>query len=184
MAAQASVGIGTALLKPAAAIEAGKRHVFEPVVVLNDGDLAGEFTMSVTFNETQEVYKPQAEWLEFSAQKFALEPGESKRVMVSLQLPPDAPIGEYFAYIEAAVYRAETQGASRVSAVSASKLSFAVTSAVQQSPESIPDVAPAAMPLQPLWPASFDPKPKENAKLSELLSGNMFTNITLKSPVV
>lgn len=185
VAAQASVSVGTAQLKPPVGIEAGKDYVFEPVVITNDGDLIGMFEMSVTFNETQVQHKPEAKWLEFSEQKFVLEPGQSKLVTVTLKVPVTAQSGEYFAYIEAGTSSVTTETITRVSAVSASKLSFETTPAATPVAEasSTSTVLPS-QDHQPLWVAAARPTPQGGSKISEVLNSGMLTNITPKSHIL
>jgi hypothetical protein len=184
VAAQASVGIGTALLKPTTAIEVGRHYVFSPLAVINDGDHTGDFEISVTFNESQQQHKPEPNWLEFSEQKFALEPGRSKLVAVTLHVPSDAQPGEYFAYIEAAARSTEAEAVTSVSAVSASKLSFEVAPASTQAAEVATDLVTEILPQQPLWPISSHSVSQENAKLYEVLGSTTLTNIISKSLIL
>lgn len=184
VAAQASVSVGTAQLKPTVGIEAGKGYVFEPVVVTNDGDQIGMFEMSVTFNETQVQHKPEAKWLEFSEQKFVLEPGQSKLVTVTLMVPITAQSGEYFAYIEAGTSSVTTETITRVSAVSASKLSFETIAATQVAEASSVSPSLSSQEHQPVWVVPARLTPQEGSKISEVLNSGILTNITPKSHIL
>ena len=93
--------------------------------VRNPGTDATSYTMVVTYVDGQDAYQPPATWFSFSPASLTLADGESQPVSTSLEVPPDAPAGEYAALIGPQI-AAEGSGA-QVGAGAAARLTFTVS---------------------------------------------------------
>lgn len=95
--------------------------------VLNTGDEAGPYEVTVSYADEATAKRPPAGWFEFSPARFDLAAGDSRMVEVRLTLPTGADAGEYFAYLEAHPVTS-AEGVS-VSVAAATKVSFTVKDA-------------------------------------------------------
>ena len=95
--------------------------------VLNTGDEAGAYEVTVSYAEDANGKRPPAGWFTFSPARFDLTAGDSRMVDVRLTLPTGADAGEYFAYLEA--HPVTTAEGVSVSVAAAIKVSFAVKDA-------------------------------------------------------
>lgn len=95
------VGIDTGAIEVQEPLHPGGRYPLATVTVSNRGDQLAEFSLNVKYQEGRSEARPPAEWFAFAPPAFALAPGESRPVQVSLRLPPDAPPGAYFALVAA-----------------------------------------------------------------------------------
>ena len=95
--------------------------------VLNTGDEAGAYEVTVSYAEGASGKRPPAGWFTFSPARFDLTAGNSRMVDVRLTLPTGAEAGEYFAYLEAHPVTS-AEGVS-VSVAAATKVSFTVKDA-------------------------------------------------------
>jgi hypothetical protein len=95
--------------------------------VLNTGDEAGAYEVTVSYAEDSNGKRPPAGWFTFSPARFDLTAGDSRMVDVRLTLPTGADAGDYFAYLEAHPVTS-AEGVS-VSVAAATKVSFSVKDA-------------------------------------------------------
>jgi hypothetical protein len=82
--------------------------------------------MYVSYHEKQSELQPLREWFTFKPDDFALEPGGSQVVSISLTLPLDTKPDQYFAYLEASPHMTVDGGSTSVGIAAASKLYFNV----------------------------------------------------------
>jgi hypothetical protein len=121
------VGIGTGKIEYNDIIKAGQTVKLPAITVINTGDVTTDYVFQISYHEGQTGRKPEAEWFEFTPNKFTLEAGKSQVVAIDLNIPTSALNGEYFVYLEAAVdNKASTNGQSTVGVAAASKLYFEV----------------------------------------------------------
>ena len=120
------VGVGTGKIRPDEPLLPGITYAMPSVAVFNSGDVASTYEMSVQFNETQPEFKPQADWITFSPQKFTLDQGGSQEVKITVQPSSSAQPGSYFAYLEAQPTKKDVSGETAVKIAAATKLNFEV----------------------------------------------------------
>lgn len=129
VSADRGVGVGTGKIVVDEELVSGVIYNLPPVMVLNTGDEASNYTVTASHRENQPELKPPAEWFSFEPEIFFLKPGESQRVDIKLTIPLKTIPGDYFAFMEASVVNDSTSGVSRVGAAAASKLYFTIAPA-------------------------------------------------------
>jgi len=99
--AKMGVGVNLGKIEIDEPLKPGGVYQFPSIGVINTGDEAAEYRLTVTYHEKQEQLRPAAEWFRFNPSFFRLEPGKSQNVEIALTLPLKATPGNYFAYLEA-----------------------------------------------------------------------------------
>ena len=95
------------------------------ITVTNTGEVAGNYEIEITYFEGQEELRPSAEWFDFNPDEPSyLEPGQSQKVAVNLEIPTDAGIGDYYTCIEA--HPVIEEGGVSIGIAAATKLYFTV----------------------------------------------------------
>lgn len=100
------VAIGTGKIYVEETLKPGIINVLPSITVINNGDQAAEYEMSIQYHYGQETdpefgLMPPREWFVFKPKNFTLEPGQRQVVDISLVLPVNAKPGRYFAYLDA-----------------------------------------------------------------------------------
>jgi hypothetical protein len=96
------------------------------VTIYNTGDENTDYEMKMSYHsDYPDELKPKEEWFSFSPKNFSLAPDEGRGVKVSLKIPKDAQIGNYFALLESGPI-VENGGGTKVGVAVASKLFFSV----------------------------------------------------------
>jgi hypothetical protein len=103
----------------------GDVYQLPAVGVINTGDRTSDYEVVITYMNEQEEMTPPADWFQFDPQRFSVEPGISKSVAISLQIPRDAKPGDYFALIEAHPV-VEGSSGTIIAIAAATKLRFSV----------------------------------------------------------
>jgi hypothetical protein len=122
----------------------GERYQLPTIGVRNPGTAATDYRMTV--QPITGADTPDADWFSFSPARFSLEPDARQPVEIVLQLPADAPGGDYAVLVSAQVV-SEGDGA-RVGAAAAARLTFSVPATpppVSAPPPPAPD-DPGAFP--------------------------------------
>ena len=123
------VGVGTGKIQVEDQLKPGIIYELPSFNVINTGDEASDYAISIEYHEQQPELKPVREWFTFSPQEFYLEPGEIKSVDMKLNLPVSMEPGNYFAYIEAHPVKKSQTGDTSINIAAASKLYFTVVPA-------------------------------------------------------
>lgn len=122
--ANVGVGVGTGKIAVEEPLMPGGTYKINPIVVLNTGDEASDYSVDVTYlHEQPELRTPEA-WVGFNPKTFHRNPQETQTVAVTLTLPLDAEPGDYFCFLEA---HPVTEGEGfRIGVAAATKLYFSV----------------------------------------------------------
>lgn len=127
--AQARVGVGvnTAKINIAEVLKSGMHHSLPAITIINTGDEAANYQLSLAFQSGQIELRPNINWFHFDPASINLDPGESAIVNIDLQLPAQAQPGDYFAYLEARPNLNQlNDGKTAIGIAAATKLSFTV----------------------------------------------------------
>jgi hypothetical protein len=124
--AKIGVGIGTGKILVEERLKPGKTYELPPLTVLNTGDEASGYKVTITYHQDQPEKMPLIEWFTFSPDNFTLNPGEAQVVEVSITLPVKTEPGDYFAYLEAAPTESSVGGVTKIGIAAAAKLYFTV----------------------------------------------------------
>lgn len=125
--AKIGVGVGTGKIQIDQAIKAGAIYQITPLVVINTGDEASDYTISIQKLEGQEEAIPEEDWFSFEPEVFSLEPGKVQTVQIKLSLPiKDVEPGKYFTFLQARPIASETVKGTSIGVAAASKLYFEV----------------------------------------------------------
>ncbi|HEX3264433.1 MAG TPA: hypothetical protein VHR16_02085 [Candidatus Limnocylindrales bacterium] len=135
--------IGAVLLVSAAPVDAGRAvsidvgtiAVREQLVpggqyrlpafgVRNPGTEATSYAVSVSYVDGQESLRPAAGWFSFEPATLTLQPGESRTVRTTLDIPTDAEPGDYAALVGPKIVAAGS--GAEVGAGAAARLTFTV----------------------------------------------------------
>jgi hypothetical protein len=107
-AADPGVGVSVSDIRVDQPLAPGGRYRLPAVAVINTGSQASFYELAISHPADRARLRPSESWFRFQPDLFALAPGDSRSVSVSLLLPPGAPPGDYFAYLVARpVSRAE-----------------------------------------------------------------------------
>ncbi|MDZ7726125.1 MAG: hypothetical protein U5L75_00910 [Candidatus Campbellbacteria bacterium] len=125
------VGVTTGKINLDEPVRQGSLNTIPSVTVVNTGDESAEYTVGVGYLQGQEELRAPEEWFTFTPGVFPLEPGETQRVDVKLDLPVrDVKPGDYLAYLEAEpVDQSGEGGATSIGVAAATKLYFTVAPA-------------------------------------------------------
>lgn len=129
VASKVGVGIGTGKIVVDQPLKAGMINKLPEITVVNTGDVASEYAVSVQYHQDQKELKPAESWFVFTPEKFSLEPGGVQVVSISLHLPLQVEPGNYFSYLEAAPVMVSKDGSSQVGVAAAAKLNFSIEAA-------------------------------------------------------
>lgn len=124
VAAKLGVGVGLGKIQIDEALAPGGIYKLPTLPVLNTGDEAADYEVTVTYLSEQPELTPDIAWFTFSPQSFSLDPGKSQNVDVSLNLPLDVRPGNYFAFLEAHPVK-KAEGVT-IGIAAATKLNFTV----------------------------------------------------------
>jgi hypothetical protein len=124
--ASIGVGVGTGKIQVDEKLKGGMMYKLPPIAVMNTGDIPADYSLNVTYYETQPQLKPARDWFVFTPEKAFLGPGESKNIEIQLNLPLKVVPGDYFAFLEASPSRVADNGNSNIGVAAASKLYFTV----------------------------------------------------------
>lgn len=122
--ARVGVGVGTGKITVDEPLMPGGTYKISSMSVMNTGDEASNYSVDVTYLYEQAELRPPEEWVAFNPKTFHLEPNEGKIVELKLNIPMDAPPGNYFCFLEAHPI-AEGEGF-RIGVAAATKLYFSV----------------------------------------------------------
>lgn len=126
--ADRGVGVNLGVIEVASRLSPGGGYELPELTVLNTGDEVTTYDLSIGYVDGQSERRPSEKWFSFSADRFSLEPGSSREVTVSIDLPADAASGDYFALVRTETVLAGESGVTGVGAAVATKLSFQVAS--------------------------------------------------------
>lgn len=126
MAGNIGVGIGTGKIIIDEPLKPGARYELPVLSVVNTGDVASKYEVTVTYHEQQAEKRPELSWFTFTPSTFSLEPGEAKSVEVALTLPIKTEPTNYFAYLEAHPVLEQDGGNTAINVAAAAKLYFSV----------------------------------------------------------
>lgn len=128
--ANLGVGVGTGKIELDEPVKPGGLYTLPPLTVINTGDEASDYGVSVEYKSDQPKMSPPKDWFIFTPTDFYLEPGQSQIVRVQVNIPIKATPGEYFAYLEGHPARKDSSaGGATVGIGAAAKLLFAVAPA-------------------------------------------------------
>lgn len=128
----ATIGVGvlTGKIVVDQELNPGVIYNLPDLVVVNSGDEASDYSVTIQHRENQPELKPGKDWFSFEPKQFHLEPGKTQVVNIRLTLPvTGAKPGDYFALVQAYPVKSavETAGAT-ISVAAAAKLYFTVSS--------------------------------------------------------
>jgi hypothetical protein len=122
--ADRGVGVNVGTIQVEDRLVRGGSYTLPVIGVTNTGDESGDYMVEVGYLEGQPGKAPPKGWLRFQPQRFFLSAGETKNVVVQLNLPTSAEPGDYFALIQA---QPLVQGTGvTIGVVAATKLTFTV----------------------------------------------------------
>jgi hypothetical protein len=124
-AATTGVSIDVSRINVTQELAPGGEYTLPTFGVRNPGTEATAYEIVVTYVDGQGAHQPPAEWFTFSPGSLTLAGGDSRPVTISLEVPPDAPAGEYEALIGPQI-AAEGSGP-HVGAAAAARLFFTVS---------------------------------------------------------
>lgn len=125
-AARAQVGVSVDLSRIAVnqALSPGGSYTLPTIGVTNPGTERSTYQMGLSYMEGQGELVPPLEWFTFSPASFTLDPGATRAVSITLDVPASATPGSYAALLQAQL--AVDGAGGRVGAAAASRLSFNV----------------------------------------------------------
>jgi hypothetical protein len=118
------VGVNLGRIEIADRLSPGGSYTLPSLGVLNTGDEAGEYQVSIISSASQAEMRPLDTWFDLQPRRFQLDAGQSQLVHIHLTLPTGAKPGDYFAFIEARPV-SERAGVN-IGVSAATKLSFTV----------------------------------------------------------
>ncbi len=128
--ARIGVGVGSGKIEVKEKLKPGQSYNLPLLPIINNGDEPSEYEATVEYHEGIPQLWPPREWIKFTPQKFYLEPGQVKNVVVELNLPVKAKPGDYFAYLEGhPVKKTVGTGGATIGVAAAAKLYFTVVPA-------------------------------------------------------
>ena len=123
--ADRGVGVTVGEMTVQTVLTPGAGYSLPDIGVINTGDEASEYSLTIGYLAEQPQRQPAADWFVFSPERFALEPGASTDVVARLIVPSDAEPGEYFALVKAQTV-SRSAGGTSVGVAAATKVSFSV----------------------------------------------------------
>ena len=128
--AKIGVGVGTGKIEIDQPMKAGLIYDLPDLVVLNTGDEASNYGVTIQHRENQPELIPEKSWFSFEPESFYLEPGKTKVVNIKLTLPiKGAKPGDYFVFLQAFPEKKEDVQGTSIGVAAASKLYFTVAPA-------------------------------------------------------
>jgi len=125
--AAVGVGVGTGKIELDEPLKPGLSYTLPPLTVINKGDEASDYSVSVEYRTAAPELKPAKEWFDFNPTQFFLEPGKSQIVEINLNLPVrGVEPGDYFAFLQAQPIRKDEPGMATIGVAAAAKLYFTV----------------------------------------------------------
>jgi hypothetical protein len=121
--ASPGVGVNLGSITVNDALKPGGSYPLPAIGVINTGDEARVYAVSVQRVDLQGTKEPDADWFHFEPEQFVLNPGETRDVGIRLELPTGADSGDYAAHLEAHPVNAGSQS---VGIAVATKLEFSV----------------------------------------------------------
>jgi hypothetical protein len=126
VAASIGVGVGTGKIQVDEKLRGGMIYQLPPITVINTGDVAADYSITITYFEVQPQLKPSQDWFTFTPEKVYLGPNESKNIAIKLSLPLKVVPGDYFAFLEAAPVKITENGNTNIGVAAAAKLYFTI----------------------------------------------------------
>lgn len=124
------VGVGLGKIRVEQPLKPGMIYKVAELPVLNTGDEAGVYELSITYHRDQPELYPPAKWFVFAPQRFSLEPGGVQFVDIKISLPlKGVKPGDYFGYLEAHPVVEDVAGVTSIGVAAATKLWFTVAPA-------------------------------------------------------
>ncbi len=123
------------------ALRPGNDHALPGIGVRNPGTVATSYEVTVMPVESDREPVPEA-WLSFSPDRFDLDPEDRQQIEPVLELPEDAPAGDYETLLAARI-GGDQEGAG-VASAAAARLTFTVD-------RSAPPDGPGADPVRTGW---------------------------------
>jgi hypothetical protein len=139
--AKIGVGVGTTKIKLEELLRPGKEYTLPGIMILNTGDEAGFYGMSIEYHEKQPELKPPREWFTFTPNGFDIKPQDAKEVIITVKIPEDAQPGDYFAYLEAMPQKKGVAGEARIAIAAAAKLNFTVGEKIVEAPVALASIS-------------------------------------------
>jgi hypothetical protein len=127
--ASIGVGVGTGKIQVTDKLRGGMIYKLPSITVINTGDTESDYSLDISYFETQSELKPPRGWFTFSPEKIYLKPNESQNIGVTLSLPLKVVPGDYFAFVEASPAKVADNGDTHIGVSAASKLYFTVAPA-------------------------------------------------------
>lgn len=125
--AAVGVGVGTGKIELDEPLKPGLTYTIPPLTVINKGDEASDYTVSVEYRTVAPELKPAREWFNFEPAQFYLEPDQSQIVRIELKLPvKGVEPGDYFAFLQAQPVKSDEPGMATIGVAAAAKLYFKV----------------------------------------------------------
>jgi hypothetical protein len=128
--ARVGVGVGIGKIEIDKPLKPGGVYDLTSLVVLNTGDEASDYEITVAYQSEQPEFRPDKEWFSFSPVSFNLKPGAVQSVGVKLTLPVKVKPGDYFGYLQGQPkVKTNTAGGAAIGVAAATKLYFTVAPA-------------------------------------------------------
>ncbi|HBO16451.1 MAG: hypothetical protein UR69_C0003G0063 [Candidatus Moranbacteria bacterium GW2011_GWE2_35_2-] len=128
--ASLGVGVGTGKIEFDQPLKMGGIYISPPLNVINTGDEAADYGVSIEYKQDQPRISPPKDWFSFEPEFFHLDPGQSQVVQVKISIPVKSHPGEYFAYLEGhPVRKIDTSGGASIGIGAAAKLYFEISPA-------------------------------------------------------
>lgn len=124
--ARLGVGVTTGKIEVDERLMSGTIYKLPTFVVVNTGDEASQYEVSIAHRDNQDELVPELEWFSFEPQSFYLEPGETQAIDVELSLPIETIPGDYFCFIEGHPVLDEEGGGAQIGISAATKLYFTI----------------------------------------------------------
>ena len=87
VSANLGVGVDTGQIVVDEPLKTGYEYTLPSIKVINTGDLAGDYFVSIDYNEKSDKMKPQKDWFTLEPREFSLEPGQEQEVKISIKIP-------------------------------------------------------------------------------------------------
>ena len=100
--ASLGVGVDTGEIVIDEMLNPGFSYSLPPITVINTGETAAQYSMSVENAEDKKKLNPEKDWFVFNPETFFLEPGQKQKVEIKMNLPVTRiKLGEYFVFLTA-----------------------------------------------------------------------------------
>lgn len=128
--ARMGVGVGTGKIEFDKPLKPGSLYTLPPMTVINTGDEAGDYGVSIEYQEGQSTISPPQEWFIFIPDSFHLDASQSQVVEVQANIPIKVAPGDYFAFLSAhPVEKVDAPNGTKVGISAATKMYFTVAPA-------------------------------------------------------